>query len=135
MGMMLLRREWLRPTNKKAVEVFYRDVIYVTCVCYHRLTQLPAVAVLSIETDKYCSECKRTTYHRDTVTPKAKRHHIAPFFLLFIKVYANIKYVIVKIRHIVLKRARVVELADSLDSGSSAHYGRAGSSPAPRTTL
>ena len=31
------------------------------------------------------------------------------------------------------KRARVVELADSLDSGSSAHYGRAGSSPASRT--
>ena len=30
--------------------------------------------------------------------------------------------------------ARVVELADSLDSGSSAHYGRAGSSPASRTT-
>ena len=29
--------------------------------------------------------------------------------------------------------ARVVELADSLDSGSSAHYGRAGSSPASRT--
>ena len=32
------------------------------------------------------------------------------------------------------KCARVVELADSLDSGSSAHYGRAGSSPASRTT-
>ena len=31
------------------------------------------------------------------------------------------------------KAARVVELADSLDSGSSAHYGRAGSSPASRT--
>ena len=31
------------------------------------------------------------------------------------------------------RRARVVELADSLDSGSSAHYGRAGSSPASRT--
>ena len=31
------------------------------------------------------------------------------------------------------KCARVVELADSLDSGSSAHYGRAGSSPASRT--
>ena len=31
--------------------------------------------------------------------------------------------------------ARVVELADSLDSGSSAHYGRAGSSPASRTIL
>ena len=30
--------------------------------------------------------------------------------------------------------ARVVELADSLDSGSSVHYGRAGSSPASRTT-
>ena len=30
-------------------------------------------------------------------------------------------------------RARVVELADSLDSGSSAHSGRAGSSPASRT--
>ena len=30
--------------------------------------------------------------------------------------------------------ARVVELADSLDSGSSAHSGRAGSSPASRTT-
>ncbi len=29
--------------------------------------------------------------------------------------------------------ARVVELADSLDSGSSVHYGRAGSSPASRT--
>ena len=29
--------------------------------------------------------------------------------------------------------ARVVELADSLDSGSSAHSGRAGSSPASRT--
>ena len=28
----------------------------------------------------------------------------------------------------------MVELADSLDSGSSAHYGRAGSSPASRTT-
>ena len=27
----------------------------------------------------------------------------------------------------------MVELADSLDSGSSAHYGRAGSSPASRT--
>ena len=33
------------------------------------------------------------------------------------------------------KCARVVELADSLDSGSSAHYGRAGSSPASRTKL
>ena len=31
------------------------------------------------------------------------------------------------------KQARVVELADSLDSGSSAHSGRAGSSPASRT--
>ena len=31
------------------------------------------------------------------------------------------------------KDARVVELADSLDSGSSAHSGRAGSSPASRT--
>ena len=31
------------------------------------------------------------------------------------------------------KYARVVELADSLDSGSSAHSGRAGSSPASRT--
>ena len=31
--------------------------------------------------------------------------------------------------------ARVVELADSLDSGSSAHSGRAGSSPASRTTF
>ena len=29
--------------------------------------------------------------------------------------------------------ARVVELADSLDSGSSVHYARAGSSPASRT--
>ena len=37
---------------------------------------------------------------------------------------------------IIIKRsrdARVVELADSLDSGSSAHSGRAGSSPASRT--
>ena len=36
---------------------------------------------------------------------------------------------------IIFKRqdARVVELADSLDSGSSAHSGRAGSSPASRT--
>ena len=32
-----------------------------------------------------------------------------------------------------IEYARVVELADSLDSGSSAHYGRAGSSPASRT--
>ena len=32
-----------------------------------------------------------------------------------------------------LPNARVVELADSLDSGSSAHSGRAGSSPASRT--
>ena len=32
-----------------------------------------------------------------------------------------------------IKYARVVELADSLDSGSSVHYGRAGSSPASRT--
>ena len=32
------------------------------------------------------------------------------------------------------KHARVVELADSLDSGSSVHYARAGSSPASRTT-
>ena len=32
-----------------------------------------------------------------------------------------------------IRCARVVELADSLDSGSSAHYGRAGSSPASRT--
>ena len=31
--------------------------------------------------------------------------------------------------------ARVVELADSLDSGSSAPYGRAGSSPASRTKI
>ena len=29
----------------------------------------------------------------------------------------------------------MVELADSLDSGSSVQYGRAGSSPAPRTTV
>ena len=34
-----------------------------------------------------------------------------------------------------LRDARVVELADSLDSGSSAHSGRAGSSPASRTKL
>ena len=37
---------------------------------------------------------------------------------------------------IIIKRsrdARVVELADSLDSGSSVHYARAGSSPASRT--
>ena len=32
-----------------------------------------------------------------------------------------------------LPNARVVELADSLDSGSSVHYARAGSSPASRT--
>ena len=32
-----------------------------------------------------------------------------------------------------LPYARVVELADSLDSGSSVHYARAGSSPASRT--
>ena len=32
-----------------------------------------------------------------------------------------------------MKNARVVELADSLDSGSSVHYARAGSSPASRT--
>ncbi len=32
-----------------------------------------------------------------------------------------------------LRHARVVELADSLDSGSSVHYARAGSSPASRT--
>ena len=31
------------------------------------------------------------------------------------------------------RHARVVELADSLDSGSSVLYGRAGSSPASRT--
>ena len=31
------------------------------------------------------------------------------------------------------ENARVVELADSLDSGSSVHSGRAGSSPASRT--
>ena len=31
--------------------------------------------------------------------------------------------------------ARVVELADSLDSGSSVHYARAGSSPASRTSF
>ena len=31
--------------------------------------------------------------------------------------------------------ARVVELADSLDSGSSARSGRAGSSPASRTSI
>ena len=31
--------------------------------------------------------------------------------------------------------ARVVELADSPDSGSGVRYGRAGSSPAPRTKL
>jgi hypothetical protein len=31
--------------------------------------------------------------------------------------------------------ARVVELADSLDSGSSVHSGRAGSSPASRTNI
>ena len=31
--------------------------------------------------------------------------------------------------------ARVVELADSLDSGSSVHYARAGSSPASRTIV
>ena len=39
---------------------------------------------------------------------------------------------------IIIKRsrdARVVELADSLDSGSSVHSGRAGSSPASRTRL
>ena len=34
-----------------------------------------------------------------------------------------------------LPNARVVELADSLDSGSSVHSGRAGSSPASRTML
>ena len=33
------------------------------------------------------------------------------------------------------RNARVVELADSLDSGSSAHSGRAGSSPASRTMI
>ena len=35
--------------------------------------------------------------------------------------------------NISLAVARVVELADSLDSGSSVHSGRAGSSPASRT--
>ena len=35
--------------------------------------------------------------------------------------------------HDATKYARVVELVDSLDSGSSAHSGRAGSSPASRT--
>ena len=34
-----------------------------------------------------------------------------------------------------VRDARVVELADSLDSGSSVHYARAGSSPASRTKL
>ena len=34
-----------------------------------------------------------------------------------------------------IRQARVVELADSLDSGSSVHSGRAGSSPASRTLL
>ena len=32
-----------------------------------------------------------------------------------------------------MKYARVVELVDSLDSGSNVHFGRAGSSPASRT--
>ena len=36
-------------------------------------------------------------------------------------------------RYNCISYARVVELADSLDSGSSVHYGRAGSSPASRT--
>ena len=34
-----------------------------------------------------------------------------------------------------VRDARVVELADSLDSGSSVHSGRAGSSPASRTKV
>ena len=50
-----------------------------------------------------------------------KSHH-SHHFPLFVCREKNIGY------------ARVVELADSLDSGSSAHYGRAGSSPASRTT-
>ena len=33
------------------------------------------------------------------------------------------------------EHAGVLELADSLDSGSSVHYGRAGSSPASRTKV
>ena len=49
-----------------------------------------------------------------------KSHH-SHHFSLFVCREKNIGY------------ARVVELADSLDSGSSAHYGRAGSSPASRT--
>ena len=49
-----------------------------------------------------------------------KSHH-SHHFPLFVCREKNIGY------------ARVVELADSLDSGSSAHYGRAGSSPASRT--
>ena len=36
-------------------------------------------------------------------------------------------------RETAANHARVVELADSLDSGSSVHYARAGSSPASRT--
>ena len=36
-------------------------------------------------------------------------------------------------KHSKFKCARVVELADSLDSGSSVHFGRAGSTPASRT--
>ena len=36
-------------------------------------------------------------------------------------------------RETAANHARVVELADSLDSGSSVHSGRAGSSPASRT--
>ena len=35
--------------------------------------------------------------------------------------------------HNIIKYARVVELVDSLDSGSSVHCGRAGSSPASPT--
>ena len=46
-------------------------------------------------------------------------------------IFAVVIYSSVKKRPV--KYARVVELVDSLDSGSSVHCGRAGSSPASRT--
>ena len=65
-----------------------------------------------------------------------------PDFIYFLKKCKNVKKDVDKIKNLcyhieVVKRTatngRVVELVDSLDSGSSVHCGRAGSSPASPT--
>ena len=55
------------------------------------------------------------------------------FFLTLPKLLAILSLALIRSGRSCVENARVVELADSLDSGSSVQYGRGGSSPPSRT--